>query len=158
MSEIQSAVSDSSVNTELRTTNFKAPVRFYGDVYAVASSGFPQRAEATVDVTGASTTAADLIPEGSLVLGVTIRVLAAITGPTTFRVGDAYNNYEWGISVSGAANTGTTIADFQTTYPNPKYYLTATDVWLTPNAINFSAGTVLVRVYYISLAAPAPGV
>ena len=146
-----------AIMTELNPVNFKGPVRFYGDVYANVGSGFPQRAESSVDVTGISTTITGLIPVGSLVLGVTIRVLTAITGPASFRVGDAYNDYKWGANILPAANTGSTAADFEATFPNPKFYTAGGNVVLTPNATNFLTGTVLVRVYYISLAAPAPG-
>lgn len=104
--------------------------------------------------TGALTeTQADLIPAGSLVLGVTIRVTSAVSGAGlgTMSIGDGTDADRWGTGIALAAGTTTTIADF--TISSPVYYAAATGVVLTGNAGQFDAGAVRLTVHYLSLTA-----
>jgi hypothetical protein len=120
-----------------------------------ASSGtikISQNTEATTGLSGATkVSTADLIPAGSLVLGVTVKVVTTITGATTFTIGDGTDADKWGATIALAAGTKTSIIDFTTT--TPTYYAAATKITLTATGSNFTAGAVTITVHYISLTA-----
>ena len=103
-------------------------------------------------LSGASVTLSNLIPAGSLVLGVVTRVTTAITGATSFGIGDAAAGTQYGATIAVASGTTTTIAN--TTLTSPKFYPSATSIVLTANGSNFTGGVVRVTVYYVSLTAP----
>ncbi|HEU00507.1 hypothetical protein LCGC14_0987170 [marine sediment metagenome] len=110
--------------------------------------------QATTEVTGmsgATVTATTLIPAGSLVVGVSLRVTTNITGANTFDVGDGVDVDRWGAAVALASSTTTDIADF--TILNPVNYAAATDVVLTANGPDFTAGAVRLTVHYLDLTA-----
>ena len=100
-----------------------------------------------------SSTATDLIPANSLVLGVTVFVKTIIVGTTavSFDIGDGTDADRWGTGIAFAAGTDTNIADF--TITGPAYYGAATDVVLTPDAGTLDTGEVRIAVHYISLTA-----
>ena len=100
-----------------------------------------------------SSTATDLIPANSLVLGVTINVKTIIVGTTavSFAIGDGTDVDRWGTGIAFTAGTKTNIADF--TIASPQYYGSATDVVLTPDAGTLDTGEVRIAVHYISLTA-----
>ena len=102
-------------------------------------------------LSGATVTATNLIPAGSLVLGVTARVTTLITGATSFEIGDGVDADRWGTTIAVAANTTTDIANF--TIASPVYYTAANNVVLTANGSNFTAGAVRLTVHYIDLVA-----
>lgn len=102
-------------------------------------------------LSGATVTATNLIPAGSLVLGVTARVTTLITGATSFEIGDGTDVDRWGTAVAVAANTTTDIANF--TIASPVNYTAANNVVLTANGSNFTAGAVRLTVHYIDLVA-----
>jgi hypothetical protein len=97
---------------------------------------------------GSSVSATDLIPANSVVLGVSARVVAEVTGATDFDIGDGSTVDRFGDGIAVAA--GTVSAD--PIVPEP--YAAATDVVLTANGGNFTAGSVRVSVHYIALSAP----
>ncbi len=103
-------------------------------------------------LTGASVTATDLIPAGSLVLGVSCRVTTAITGATTFDVGDGTDVDRFGAAIAIALNTTSDLTD--TTVATPPIYAGATGVVLTANVSDFTAGAVRITVHYITISAP----
>lgn len=101
----------------------------------------------------ASSTATDLIPANSLVLGVTVNVKTIIVGTTavSFAIGDGTDADRWGTGIAFTAGTKTNIADF--TIASPQYYGSATSVVLTPDAGTLDTGEVRIAVHYISLTA-----
>jgi len=106
-------------------------------------------------MSGATVTATNLIPAGSMVIGITVRVTTLITGATTFDIGDGTDVDRWGAAIALAAGTTTTIANFtQDTDNGPIYFPSATSVVLTANGSNFTAGAVRITVHYIDLTAP----
>jgi hypothetical protein len=97
---------------------------------------------------GSSVSATDLIPANCVVLGVSARVIAEVTGATDFDIGDGSTVDMFGDGIAVAA--GTVSAD--PIVPEP--YAAATDVVLTANGGNFTAGSVRVSVHYIAISAP----
>lgn len=104
-------------------------------------------------MSGATVTATNLIPAGSLVLGVTCRVTTLITGASSFDVGDGTTVDNWGNNIALTSGTTTSIADF--TAASPDFYTASTSVVLTAVTSNFTAGAVRVTVHYITLTPPA---
>lgn len=102
-------------------------------------------------LSGATVTATNLIPAGSLVLGVTARVTTAIGGATSFEIGDGTDVDRWGTAIAVAAGTTTDIANF--TIASPVNYTAANNVVLTANGSNFTSGAVRLTVHYIDLVA-----
>jgi hypothetical protein len=103
-------------------------------------------------MSGATLTLTNLIPAGSLVVGVTIHPTTAITsgdGATTYTVGDGTVANRWGTGIAFAADV--TLANAVTL--TPAIYPAATSVILTATAGTFSGGVVRVTVHYITLAA-----
>jgi hypothetical protein len=105
-------------------------------------------------LSGATATASNFIPAGSLVLGITLRVTTLITSGagTSFKIGDGTTTDAWGATVAFAAGTATSIANF--TVVSPKYYAAATNVVLTCNGGTFTAGAVRLSISYIKLTPP----
>lgn len=100
---------------------------------------------------GATVSFSNNIPAGSLVLGISVRVLTNITGPATFNIGDGTGATRYGTGIAVAAGTTTSIADF--TLASPLYYPAATNVVLTAvgGTGTFTGGSVRVTCHYISL-------
>lgn len=109
---------------------------------------------ATASITcasGATCTAANLIPAGSMVVGVSVRVTTLITGATSISIGDGTDADRWGTGIAVAAGTTTTLAN--TTIASPVFYTAATGVVLTAAGSDFTAGVIRVTVHYIDLTA-----
>lgn len=103
-------------------------------------------------LSGATATWTAAIPAGSLFLGVTSRVTTLITGATSFKIGDGSDVDRWGATVAVAAGTTSGIPEF--TITSPVYYAAATNIVLTANGSNFTAGAVRLAVYYTLLDPP----
>ncbi len=121
------------------------------------SNGANAQLKAATTTTGALTSGATktltgLIPAGSLVSGIVTRVTTLITGATSYSVGDTVNAIAYGSTLAVAAGTTSNIANF--TLAGPQFYPAATDVIITANGSNFTAGNIRVTVYYTSLTAP----
>lgn len=113
----------------------------------------PRLATTSVNTSsGATVTATNLIPAGAMVIGVTTRVTTAITGATSFQVGDGTDPDRWGAAIAVAINTTST--NTATTVTTPTIYPGATSVVLTANGGNFSGGAVRITVHYIEIGAP----
>jgi hypothetical protein len=114
--------------------------------------------QATASVTcnsGTGTcTSSNLIPAGSLVIGVTARVTTILAGAglTTWTLGDGSDADRWGATLALAAGTTVTLAN--TTITTVPLYAAATNVVLTAAAGQFDSGVVRLTVHYISLTAP----
>jgi len=102
-------------------------------------------------LSGATHTFTNLIPAGALVLGVTTRVTTAVTGATTFDVGDGTDVDRWANATAITLDSTTDGTDF--TIQSPQYYQAATSVVLTANGSNFTGGVVRATVHYISFTA-----
>lgn len=109
---------------------------------------------ALTGLSGATATATSLIPAGSLVLGVSCRVTTAITGATTFDVGDGSDVDAFGAAIAIALDTTTDLTD--STITAAPIYASATNVVLTANGSNFTGGAVRVTVHYMTIT-PATG-
>jgi hypothetical protein len=99
-------------------------------------------------LTGATVTATNLIPANSILLGVTARVTTAITGATTFDIGDGTTANRFGDDVAIALNTTSNqvIA--------PAAFTAANNVVLTANGSNFTGGAVRLTAHFMTLVAP----
>lgn len=115
--------------------------------------------QATTSVTcnsaGATCVATNLIPAGSLVFGVTVRVTTTLSGAllTTWKAGDGTTANAFANAAALAATTTTSLPEHVSTW-KPTLYTAATSVTLTANAGQFDAGVVRVTVHYLSLTAP----
>jgi len=101
---------------------------------------------------GSTHTFSNLIPAGAFLLGVTIRVFATITGPTSFDIGDGVDVDKWGAGIALSVATGTSIVDFTST--SVEMYPTAQDVIITANGGDFTAGQIRCAVHWIALVPP----
>jgi hypothetical protein len=115
-----------------------------------------QQATVVVTTTAAATaTATNLIPAGSMVVGVTCRNTTAVTGSglTGYSIGDGSDPDRWGANVNPAINETTDLSDC--TITSVPIYAAATSVVLTGDGGSFDADkTIRVTVHYISLTAP----
>lgn len=112
-----------------------------------------QATTTTGAMTGTTVTLTNLIPAGSLVLGVTARVLTSITGPTSWQLGITSHTDRFGTTLAlTAGTTVNSVVSGEADMLFPHYYTSATSVLLTRgSATDFTAGNVRVTVHYISL-------
>lgn len=108
-------------------------------------------------VAAATDTCLNLIPAGSMVVGVTTRVTTAVTGSsgfTGFSIGDGTDADRWGANVAPGLNETTDLTDC--TITSIPIYSSATSIILTQvgGATFNTGGVVRVTVHYISLTAP----
>jgi parallel beta-helix repeat protein len=128
---------------------------FWSSGTAPSDTGTRIRSSSTTlsALSGATATATNLIPAGSIVLGVAARVLTTVTGATSFDIGDGTDTDRWGDNIAVAADTVTGVASF--TITSVPIYSTATSVVLTANGSNFTGGSVRLVVSYIDLNVPS---
>lgn len=115
-----------------------------------ATANIPGAAAATIS-------AGNLIPAGSLVLGVTARVTSTFsnTSLTSFNLGDGSTANLFGATVALTSGTTTTFANHLSTF-KPTLYTSATSITATGVGANFAPnGNLEVVVYYWSLGAPS---
>lgn len=100
--------------------------------------------EATLSpLSGGSATAGGLIPTGAIVLGVSSKTTAAITGATSYMVGLSAGGSEFGngLGISpGSTNLGMV---------GPFAVYSDTDVTVTPNGGNFTGGAIRLAAHLI---------
>ena len=97
---------------------------------------------------GTTVTAPTQIPAGSLVLGVGMRVLTAITGPTSFEIGVAgtLNQFGSGLPLTaGSVNQGMI-------GPDPFY--SATSLVITAAGGSFTGGQIRLSIHYLVIWPP----
>jgi hypothetical protein len=107
-------------------------------------------AEEDVTLSGATTDSTAIIPDRAVVIGVTARVITAITGATSFDIGvaGATNRYGSGIGVAlNSESNGVT--------GSPVAYYSDTALRLTANGSDFTGGEVRLAVHYMQLTPPA---
>lgn len=124
--------------------------RLYGTY--TAADNF-QRLNAVVTKTasgalsGASVTLSAAIPDGAVVVGVTSRVSTLITGATGYQIGTVADPDRWG-DITGTA-VGTVSKNSDWTVGTVECFTSATDIVLTANGSNFTAGAIEVCVHYL---------
>lgn len=104
--------------------------------------------ESTVTLTGASVESSQDIPAGTLCLGVSSRVLAEVTGATSFDVGISGEVNKFGGSLaltSGSTNVGVV---------GPTPFYTDTPVLITANGSNFTGGELRLAIHILRLTTP----
>jgi hypothetical protein len=100
-------------------------------------------------LSGASaTTTGALIPDGAVVVGVTTRVATAITGATGYQVGDGTDADRWGDINAIALNTTSDNRDW--TAGTIECFTSGGEVTLTANGSDFTAGAVVICVFYLA--------
>jgi hypothetical protein len=105
-------------------------------------------ADATLALAGPSVTAAGLIPTRAIVLGVSTRTVAAVTGAASYQCGLGPGESQFGGALGaavGSSNIGV-VGPFATYAP--------TDVVLTAEGGDFTGGEVIVSASYIKPALP----
>lgn len=127
----------------------------YGSLSNGQAIGIKSVTASVSGMSGATATATNLIPAGSLVLGCTLRVTTLITASagTGFTVGDGTTADRWGSAVALALGTTTTGANFKAATAPYQAYPSATSVVLTMTGGNFTAGAVRVTCHYIDFTA-----
>ena len=106
--------------------------------------------EELTGLSGASVSTTIAFPNQCIVLGASVRVTTAITGATSFDIGDGSTVDRFGGSIgisSGSTNQGTV---------GPAGNYSSTTVTLTANGSDFTAGAVRVALHYMYLQ-PATG-
>jgi len=101
---------------------------------------------------GQTGVAANMIQGGSIVLGVTARVITAITGPAGFDIGDGTDVDRWGNSIATAL--GTTVRGTDATNSLIQLYPVTGDITLTSDGVDFTGGEVRITVAYLTYTAP----
>jgi hypothetical protein len=98
---------------------------------------------------GATITLTGLIPDGAVVMGITTKVTAALTGGVTgYQIGTAADADRWGVAAT--ATIGTTTDNRDWTNGTIECFTAATDVILTANGANFSGtGVIYVSIQYL---------
>jgi len=146
------AVGDGSNTTVLGTTA-TTQARVYGGTFLStgANGQSTQLGQSTTllsALSGATVTATNLIPANCILLGVTARVTTAITGATSFDIGDGTTANRFGDDIAIALNTtaNNCIA--------PALITAATNVVLTANGSNFTGGAVRLTAHFMTLVAP----
>jgi hypothetical protein len=104
-------------------------------------------------LSGASVTLTGIVPAGVILLGVTGRVLSAITGASSFDVGTAGDPDRDADNVALAA--GTTFGIANATANPVGFNAAASNLVLTAVTSNFTGGNVLVCVHFLKLLAPS---
>lgn len=157
--DTDSGVSFSSNRVDLSTTGgtsiFVVPAQM-GHAMSTSGTGNPRanffHASETVSLSGASTASTTLIPAGARLLGVTYRVTTAVTGATSFDVGDGSDVDRFGDNI--AVTLGTT--GNETNYTADPMWWTAAARAITFTGVggSFSGGVVRLHVYYLTFTAP----
>ncbi len=101
---------------------------------------------------GQTATATNLIPAGCMLIGVTSRVLTAVTGPAGFDIGDGVDVDRFGNSISVGLGTTTNIINATTSAITT--FQASNDVVLTSDGADFTGGSVKLVAHYISITAP----
>ena len=103
---------------------------------------------------GATVTAANLIPAGSTIVALGLRVTTTITGATSFDAGDTGAAIPGAYGVGLALPAGTVAGPDDWTINGPNTGVNGRDVVLTANGGNFTAGAVRISGWAQSYTAP----
>lgn len=101
-------------------------------------------------LSGATSTLTGFIPKGCFLLGLSAKVITAVTGATTWDLGDGSDADCFANDKGLTVGTVTTQADY--TAEVLKQYTSATSIVATANGSNFTAGKLRVTMFFIRLA------
>lgn len=113
-----------------------------------ATTGMAVAEETLSGLSGASRNSTIVIPNRSIVLGVSCRVITAITGAASFDCGIAGETSKFGGSLgiaAGSSNIGVI---------GPQAFYADTPVVLTANGGNFTGGAVRIAIHSLTVGAP----
>ncbi len=116
-----------------------------------AAYGHITTATSALTLSGATTTASNLIPAGAFVIGVATTTTTTITGATGYQIGDGSDADRWG-DITGTA-VGTISSNTNATANPTGWFSAANNVVLTAKTSNFTGGVVQVVVYYLTTGA-----
>ena len=105
--------------------------------------------ESSGALSGASYTTTIAIPAYANLIGVTTRVTTAVTGATTYDVGDGSDVDLWGAAIGIALGSQSRTADF-TAVAAVGAAATSRTVTLTANGSNFTGGVVEICLHYLT--------
>ncbi|MFT4015230.1 MAG: DUF2793 domain-containing protein [Paracoccus sp. (in: a-proteobacteria)] len=114
-----------------------------------ATTGIAVAEETLSGLSGASRNSTIVIPDRAIVLGVSCRVVTAITGAASFDCGIAGETSKFGGSLGvspGSSNIGVV---------GPQAFYAATPIRLTANGGSFTGGAVRIAIHYLTCGAPA---
>jgi hypothetical protein len=144
------------------TANLGASNGTWGDEYVAGANSTHgeymhiQSATTTVSsATGATISASNLIPAGSIVIGVDSRVTTAFTGGTitAISIGDGTTAAMWSSATGITLGSVTNSTNYISTW-TPRLYSAATSVVVTSTGTFGSVGTIRLTVYFISTNGP----
>ncbi|MDO5757294.1 MAG: DUF2793 domain-containing protein [Rhodobacterales bacterium] len=105
--------------------------------------------ETLSSLSGASRASTIVIPDRAIVLGVSARIVTAITGAASFDCGIAGEASKFGGSLGiGAGSTNIGVV-------GPQAFYADTPIILTANGGNFTGGAVRIAIHYLTCTAPA---
>lgn len=105
--------------------------------------------EVSTTLSGATYVSTIAIPAYAVLIGVTTRVNTAITGATTYDVGDGTDVDLWGAAIPVALNSESRTANF-TAVAATGAAATSRTVTLTANGSNFTGGVVEICLHYLT--------
>ncbi|KRW98068.1 DUF2793 domain-containing protein [Paracoccus sp. MKU1] len=114
-----------------------------------ATTGMAVAEETLSGLSGASRNSTIKIPDRSIVLGVSCRVITAITGAASFDCGIAGETSKFGGSLgiaAGSSNIGVI---------GPQAFYADTAIRLTTNGSNFTGGAVRIAIHYLTCVGPS---
>lgn len=103
----------------------------------------------TLTLSGASQTWSGAIPQGAVVLAVQSRVNTTITGASGYSIGVSGDTTRYGNFLALASGTTSGPRSNAATENFPRIYLSATDLVVTANGSNFTAGEVRLMLTYL---------
>ncbi|MDP2738486.1 MAG: hypothetical protein Q8O82_07210 [Pseudorhodobacter sp.] len=112
------------------------------------TTGMAVLEETLSGLTGAAVTSAIAIPNRSIVLGVSTRIVTTITGATSYDCGISGETTKFGGSLgvaAGSSNIGVI---------GPQAFYADTPIVLTAGGGNFTAGAVRIAIHYLTLGVP----
>jgi hypothetical protein len=98
-------------------------------------------------LSGASVTATALIPAGAVVMGVTAKVLTAITGATSWQLGTAADPDRF--AATGGIALGSTTQNSDWTSNAIECFPSGANLILTANGSNFTGGSIQISVQFL---------
>ena len=147
-----SLVRDGANTLGLRNDTNAQEFRVYGS--RASSTNFQRLSiktlrEVSTTLSGATYVSTIAIPAYAVLIGVTTRVNTAITGATTYDVGDGTDVDLWGAAIPVALNSESRTANF-TAVAATGAAATSRTVTLTANGSNFTGGVVEICLHYLT--------
>lgn len=102
-------------------------------------------------LSGPLVTIPNAVPENCINLGVTVKITATITGPTSLNIGDLSVADKWGTPVGLGAGVSTNVQDFN--IAAPVYNRLASSIILSPVGGSFTGGDLKITAHCLMLSA-----